>query len=49
MRVSALRQIVSGIVILALAAVIFSYSRLIRTVESAATAAGVVDSEVAGG
>ncbi len=48
MRVSALRQVVSGIAIIALAALIFSYSRLIRTVEIAATSAGFVDSEVAG-
>ena len=48
MPVSALRRLGSGLVVLALAALIFSYSRLIRTVELAATSAGYVDSEVAG-
>ena len=48
MRVSALRKFGSGLFIIALAALIFSYNRMIRTVELAATSAGYVDSEVAG-
>ena len=46
MRVRALRRIASGIAIVAIAAVIVFYGRLIRTVETAATAAGIVDSDV---
>ncbi len=37
MRVSALSRIGSGLVVLALAALIFTYTRLVRTVEFAAT------------
>lgn len=47
MRVRALRRIASGIAIVAFAAVIVFYGRLMRTVEIAATAAGFVDSDVA--
>ena len=48
MQVDVVRRITSGLAILALATLIFTYSRLVRTVETAATAAGFVDSDVAG-
>jgi uncharacterized ferredoxin-like protein len=48
MRVSALRRIASGVAIVAFAALIVFYGRLIRTVEIAATLAGFVDSDVSG-
>jgi hypothetical protein len=47
MRVSALRQIATGVAIVAFAALMLFYGRLIRTVELAATAAGIVDSDIA--
>ncbi len=48
MQVDIARRITSGIAILALATLVFTYSRLVRTVETAATSAGFVDSEIAG-
>ncbi len=46
MRVSAVRRLAMGLAIVAFAAVIVFYGRLIRTVELAATVAGFVDSDV---
>ena len=47
MQADFVRCITSGIAVLALATLVFAYSRLVRTVETAATAAGYVDSELA--
>jgi uncharacterized ferredoxin-like protein len=48
MQVSVFRRVASGIAIVAIATLMVFYGRLVRTVEIAATAAGIVDSDVAG-